>query len=134
VERVPVTATPVVAVCAAPRADGPAATEFLRVLAALRACGRAVALFEVGRGVGALSADAALSTEGSRYLDALEAEGVVPRADGDLAAALEAACGLVLLPDPDRAGRPALLRLRTGERPTTEALAAIAQAGQVALG
>src|SRR5205085_1445276 len=42
----------VVAVFAAPRADTPEATEFLRVLAALRAVGRTVSLVEAGRGAG----------------------------------------------------------------------------------
>ena len=129
----------VVAIVAAPRADTPAGTEFLRVLVALSACGRSVALVEIGRGVGALSDDAALTTDGSRLLDALAEEGIEPvRADPEAGKAvldaIAAADAVMVLGDPERSGRPALLRLRRGERPTARTLPAIAQAGQVTVG
>ncbi len=125
----------VLAIAAAPRADGHEGTEFLRVLVALRACGRDVTLLEAGAGTGSLTGDADLSTEGERYLTALREEGVVARASGDdeIAAALAQAEAVVLLPDPSRPGIPPLLRIPKGVRPGPEALADLLRAGQVAV-
>src|SRR5438067_421279 len=70
-------ASDVVALFASPSAEADATTEFLRVLAALRAVDRGVRLLEVGRGVGVLSReDANLSNDGARYLAALREDGV----------------------------------------------------------
>jgi len=125
----------VLALVAAPRADTAAATEFLRVLAAARAVGREVAIVEVGRGVGALSAaEPDLTEEGARTLAALAEDGVVPRGDADPAAEMAAAEAILVLPDPARTGMPPVLRLRRGERPASEAIAALATAGQIVLG
>jgi hypothetical protein len=125
----------VLAVFAAPSADAPAATEFLRVLAALRAVRAEVRLVEAGRGVGTLSAlEPVLEPDGERYLEALREEGVVPVARADLAAEVAAADSVLVLPDPGRAGAPALLRLPRGGHPPAEAVSAALRAGQVAVG
>jgi hypothetical protein len=128
-----------VALAAAPAVDGPEAAEFLRALVAWRASGRAVALFEVGAGVGALSrAEPDLSVEGERYWSALAQDGVCPvrLADGPDSRFVEAiggACGVLVLPDPARASAPPLLRLRTDDERRHADPAALAAAGQVVL-
>ena len=131
-ERVPL--SEIVAITLAPRADSPEATEFLRVLVSLRACGRSVALFELGRGVGSLSSDPDMSADGSRYLEALAEEGVAPQAPAGVAAALARANALLLLPNRERTGRPALLRLTLKEAPTPETLELLTEAGQATIG
>lgn len=123
----------VLAIVAAPRADGPEGTEFLRVLVALRVCDCPVTLVEAGAGVGVLSREPDLTVEGERYLDALRGEGVEPRADADLAEALAAADAVVLLPDPSRPRVPALLEIPRGAPVTAETAAELLRAGQVAI-
>jgi len=124
----------IVAVFAAPRADTPEATEFLRVLAALRAVGRTVSLVEAGRGAGVLSqAEPALTEEGERYLDALAEESVVPAAALAFGPDLSGADGLVLLADPARSGVPALLMLAADRSASPVPWATLLSAGQVVL-
>jgi len=125
----------VLALFASPEGDAPATTEFLRVLAALRAVGVAVRLVECGRGAGVLSGvDRALSSEGDRYLAALFEDGVRVESDVDLAAALSSATAVVTSLDPKRSGLPPLLRLPRDAAPGSLDLSGILSAGQVALG
>lgn len=103
----------VLAVVATRRLDTPEATEFLRVLVALRACEVAVELVEAGEGLHATAGDPTLTPDGERLFEALRAEGVVPGSappSTDLAARLEAASDVIVLPDPGRTRIPALVR------------------------
>jgi hypothetical protein len=127
--------TRALAVVATPRAEGAAAAEFLRVVAALRAVGAEVDLVETGPGVGALAAARAAGTDDEvvRLLEALAEDGVSPARDADLARAVAAATALLVLSAPQRAGTPPVLRLRRGDAPSAEGLAALAAAGQVVL-
>jgi hypothetical protein len=88
----------------------PEATEFLRVLAALRALDRPVELVETGDGVGAFADDADLTPDGERYFEALVEDGVVPRAAADLEARIEHASDVLVLADRARTGVPPLVR------------------------
>lgn len=100
----------VLAIVATARLATPAATEFLRVLAALRALDRAVELVETGEAVGAFAGEPDLTPDGERYLEALAEDGVVPHAAPDLAARIEAAADVIVLANPARAGTPPLVR------------------------
>ena len=124
----------ILALFAAPRADTPEATEFLRVLAALRAVGRTVHLVEAGRGAGVLSkAEPALTDEGERYLEALAEDGVVPAAATGAGPDLAGADGLVVLADPARAGVPAFLALGADRIASPPSWTTLLSAGQVVL-
>ena len=68
----------VLAIVAVERADTVEATEFLRVLVALRACAVPVELVEFGPGTGVLSKDPLLTEDGERYLAALSSNAIVP--------------------------------------------------------
>jgi hypothetical protein len=125
----------VLALFASPDADAMATTEFLRVVAALRAVGVPVRLVEAGRGVGVLSeSEPDLSTDGARYLAALREDGVAPERDANVGAAIESASALLLAPDPARAGTPAHVALARGARPGPGDVETILAAGQVTLG
>ncbi len=100
----------VLAIVATADVATPEATEFLRVLAALRALDRAVELVETGDGVGALADEPDLTPDGERYFDALVEDGVVPRAAADLAARIEDASDVLVLADRARTGVPPLVR------------------------
>ena len=124
----------VLAIFAAPRADTPEATEFLRVVTALLAVHREVKLVEAGAGFGVLSRpEPRLAEEGERYLDALAANGIVPKPLGDLTAALAGSDGLLRLADPAREGVPAFLEVSGGEDGSPPDLAPFLAAGQVVL-
>ena len=123
----------VLALFAAPRADKPEATEFLRTLAALRALDHPVELAEVGRGIGVLSNGPALTPDGERYLAALAEDGVVPQPELDLSEAVSIAFALLRLPDPGRSAAPPVLRLVRGRTLDEAAHQALASAGQVVL-
>ena len=127
--------TRVLALVTAPSAESPAGTEFLRVLVALRAAGAEVALAEAGRGAGALTGgDPALEPGGERYLAALADDGVVAARGTDVPAQVAAADVVVVLPDPARPGRPPLLVLPRGERPSERIRKEMLEAGQVVIG
>lgn len=129
----------VVAVVAVSRLDTPEATEFLRVLAALRAVGMEVQLVELGPGEGALGAPeglkahAELEPDGERYWTALREDGVAPQAASTLPAAIEAADAVVVLAARDRTGEPPVLALPARTRPSPETLRSLPSAGQVVL-
>lgn len=91
----------VLAIFAASRADTAEATEFLRVLVALRACDVPVELVEAGRGVGVLSREPTPTVDGERYLAALAGDGVDPAPAADLAACIEAASDVLRLVEPE---------------------------------
>lgn len=121
----------VLAISAAPRVDGPEATEFLRVLVALRACEVAVELVETAGGIGSLSREPSLSPEGERYLEALAQDGVVPSPvslSTDLHAKVEASSDVVVLPDPSRTRFPPLVRW-SDVRARSDAIASVLAAG-----
>lgn len=99
----------VLAIFAVPRADTAEATEFLRVLVALRACRVRVELVETGAGIGVLSRDPALTDDGERYLNALRGEGVLPTPAGDLFERIDRASDVVRLVDPPAIPRSPLL-------------------------
>jgi len=125
----------VLALFASPDGDASATTEFLRVVAALRAVGASVRLVECGKGVGVLSsAERALSADGERYLAALGDDGVRAEPDVDVAGAIASASSIVAALDPKRTGLPPLFRLRTGAAPGPGDLEALLAAGQVTLG
>lgn len=110
------------------------ATEFLRTLAAFVALDLPVRVFEVGRGVGALSGEGRdLEPDGEHYLGALREEGVAVESGDGLARALAAARAVMVLADPARAGVPAVLTLRRGRTPSASELDALVSAGQVRL-
>lgn len=122
---------PVVAVVAAAALDSSAATEFLRVLAALRALDVPVLLFEAEGGVGALSAQADLDPDGERYFDALREDGVVVHGPAALADALTTASAVVRLADPARTGEPAVFEVPRGRPLDESGMRALLCAGQV---
>jgi len=100
----------VLAIVATARLATPEATEFLRVLAALRALDRGVELVETGDGVGALTGEPDLTPDGERYFEALVEDGVAPAPAGDLAARIEQAYDVLVLANPSRTGVPPLVR------------------------
>ena len=121
----------VLAIVAAPHVDGPEATEFLRVLVALRACEVAVELVETADGIGTLSRDPELTPEGERSLEALREDGVVARPvplSTDLHPKVEAASDVVVLPDPSRTRFPPLVRW-ADVRDRSDAIASALAAG-----
>jgi len=121
----------VVAIVSSRDLSGPAAAEFLRVLAALRAMEVAVSLHEAGDGVGALSPHPDLSEDGERYFDALREDDVSVSGPDSLADALSAASAVLHLGSASRSGSPAVLVLPRGRRPSAEQLSALLSAGQV---
>jgi len=123
----------VVAIVAAPRADTPEATEFLRALAALRALDVTVAVHEVAAGVGTFSGIREAAPDGERYLAALVEDGVSVRGLEGLADAVATASALAILADPGRSGVPEVLAWARGERPSAIQLATMLAAGQVRL-
>ena len=125
----------VLALFSASSAATPSATEFLRLLSGLAACGDAPVLLELGPGRHVLSA---ASSDAERYLDALSASGVVPSHDtaASLRSALLAASSVLRLADPARSGTPALLMLTDDwlsqpSRTDAEILSSVLSAGQV---
>lgn len=107
-DRLPVSG--VLAIAATADLATPEATEFLRVLAALRALDRNVVLVEAGDGVGTLTGEPALTVDGARYLEALVEDGVTPLPAGDVAARIEQASDVLVLASPSRTGVPLLVR------------------------
>lgn len=119
---------PIIAVFAAPRADTPEAEGFLRLLAALVACGHPLRLLAHGAGLGVLGGQA-VSDEADRYLEGLaafqiEVEALAPEEVLELVVEAPA---LLRFGDPLRAASPALLRIDQGAPSAT----ALAEAGQV---
>jgi hypothetical protein len=123
----------VVAIVAAPRADTPQATEFLRALAALRATDVPVVVHEVGQGAGTLLDGRERTEDGDRYAAALREDAVPVRSLEGLAEAVETARALLVLADPARPGKPEVFAWARGERPTPTQLATMLAAGQVRL-
>ncbi len=124
----------IVGVVATGALDSRDATEFLRTLAAFVALEQRVRVFEVGPGVGALSADGRdLEPDGEHYLGALRDEGVAIEPAGALGPAIAAARAVLVLADPARAGTPAVLTLTRGRAPTAADVEALVSAGQVRL-
>lgn len=124
------------AIVARPHLDDAEGTEFLRLLAAVVALDRPLAVLETGRGVGALTGpERALTADGEHYLAALVEEGVAIRTAhaADLADALAAASALVVLPDPDRRATPPVLSLARGRRPSDQDVKDLLSAAQVRL-
>jgi len=97
----------VVAVYAAPSWRGDDGLEFLRVVAALVACGREVVLLETAD---VLVSGRDLPDEAERILEHLAAFGVRPETpdEADLAAAVGEGASLLRLGDPGRTGTPPL--------------------------
>lgn len=117
------------------RAEAGARHEALRALVAARAAGAGVALLDLRVRSGTLTQD--LTEPEHRLLDALAEEGVVALRPtrAELRAALTVARSLIVVPDPEREGRPALLRLDAGWLEATEdgnLCAALRRAGQIA--
>ena len=100
----------VLAIAATADLATPEATEFLRVLAALRALDRGVVLVEAGDGVGTLTGEPELTVDGARYLEALVEDGVTPLPAGDIAARIDEAADVLVLANPSRTGIPSLVR------------------------
>jgi hypothetical protein len=123
----------VVAIVAAPLADTLEATEFLRMLAALRALDVAVVVHEIAAGVGTFSGVRDASPDGERYLAALVEDGVSVRGLEGLADAVATASAVTVLADPARSGVPEVFAWARGERPSAIQLATMAASGQVRL-
>ena len=127
----------VLALFAAPSAATPSASEFLRLLSGLAACGDPPLFLVAGPGLGTFDATD-LPDESHRYLDALSASGVVPtRATPvSLRAALRSTRSVLRLADPYRSGSPPLLIitdawLSESSRTDAAVLDLVLSAGQV---
>ncbi|MHC5011065.1 MAG: hypothetical protein ACYTG6_08965 [Planctomycetota bacterium] len=118
------------AVFAASSCRGGDALEFLRVVAALAACGHGVDFVAAGEGVAALASED-VPDDVDRYLESLAAVGIAPRAlaPAQLAHAANACAALLRFGDPSRPADPPLLEWSPGA--AVDAGASLIEAGQV---